>query len=317
MRHIALIAEALYSMKKILLAVVGPTAIGKTSLSISLANHFNTEIVSADSRQFFKEMRIGTAVPSARELNDAQHHLIQHKSIVDNYSVGAFEREALQLITNLHQKNEVILLVGGSGLYIKAVTEGLDYFPKIDPNIRSSLSKKYEEKGITYLQEQLKKLDPTYFERVDLANPHRIIRALEVCIGSGECYSKFIGQPKAPRPFKTITLGLDTDRKIIYDRINDRVDIMMKTGLLDEVKKLYPFKDLNALQTVGYRELFKYLDGTYDLDFAVAEIKKNTRRFAKRQLTWFKKNEDTIWVPYDSSLSTILETVEAEIKKHE
>lgn len=297
-------------ISKTLISIVGPTAIGKTSLSIKLANHFDTEIISADSRQFFKEMQIGTAVPTISELKSATHHFIQHKSVTDTYSVGDFEKEALLCLEKLFKTKNVLIMVGGSGLYVDAVTKGLDSFPEIDSSIRILLNQELQENGLQSLQEQLKQLDPIYYEKVDLDNPHRLIRALEVCIGSGLPYSSFIGQPKPPRPFQTITVGITADREIIYNRINQRVDIMMQEGLLDEVKHVYKFKNLNALQTVGYKELIKHLDGEWDLDFSVSEIKKNTRRFAKRQQTWFKKNQDTVWVNHDAVYLDIIEAIE-------
>ncbi|WP_289040174.1 tRNA (adenosine(37)-N6)-dimethylallyltransferase MiaA [uncultured Zobellia sp.] len=302
-------------MEKILLSVVGPTAIGKTKLAISLAQHYNTEIISADSRQFFKEMRIGTAVPTPEELSEAKHHFIQHISIFDSYSVGDFERDALQLLETLFEKNHIVVMVGGSGLYTKAVTEGLDDFPKVDPKIREQLNQHFAEKGIEFLQKELKKRDPKYYASVDLNNPHRLIRALEICMGTNNPYSSFLSKNKKNRPFKTITIGLEADRALIYDRINQRVDIMVKEGLIEEVEQLKKHKELNALQTVGYRELFSYFEKQENLDdspehndlnFALEEIKKNTRRFAKRQLTWFKRNEETIWIPYNADFQELI-----------
>ena len=297
-------------MRKTLISVVGPTAIGKTKLAIELAKHYQTEIISADSRQFFKEMKIGTAVPSIEELESAPHHFIQHKSILEPYSVGDFEKDAIQLLENLFKKNEAVILVGGSGLYVDAVTKGLDTFPEISSEIREALNKKIENKGIEELQEQLKELDPLYYDKVDIQNPHRLIRALEICIGTGKPYSSFLNKEKSIRPFKVVTVGIHAERDIIYDRINQRVDLMVKEGLIDEVKLLLKHKDLNALQTVGYKELFNYLDEKWTLDFAISEIKKNTRRFAKRQLTWFRKNENTIWVDYNSKIAEIINTLE-------
>ena len=302
---------------KRLISIVGPTAIGKTKLAIEFANHFKTDIISADSRQFFKEMEIGTAVPSITELKNAPHHFIQHKSVSDSYSVGDFEKDALQCLEKLFKEKEVVVLVGGSGLYVDAVTKGLDKFPEIDTAIRVSLNKNLLENGLKSLQEQLKQLDPAYHAKVDLENPHRVIRALEVCLGSGLPYSSFIGQKTTPRPFNVITIGIKADREIIYNRIEQRVDLMLQDGLLDEVKSVYPFKNLNALQTVGYKELFKYLDGEWTLDSAIAEIKKNTRRFAKRQLTWFRKNENTFWVDYDYEFSNIIKEIEDKIANHD
>jgi len=294
---------------KTLISVVGPTAIGKTRLAIALAQHFKTEIVSADSRQFFKEMNIGTAVPSPEELASAKHHFIQHRSILEPYSVGDFERDAIQLLDSLFQKLDIIILVGGSGLYVDAVTKGLDNFPKIDASIRTELNTEFEANGIAALLEKLKSLDPVYYNKVDIDNPHRLIRALEICIGTGKPYSTFLNQEKPKRPFNVITVGITADREKIYERINQRVDLMMKVGLLKEANALLIHKNLNALQTVGYKELFKYFDGVWELDFAISEIKKNTRRFAKRQLTWFKKNTETIWVNYEESLANVLKQI--------
>ncbi|MEJ1222145.1 tRNA (adenosine(37)-N6)-dimethylallyltransferase MiaA [Sediminicola sp. 1XM1-17] len=298
---------------KWLISIIGPTAIGKTSLAIKLAQHFGTEIISADSRQFFKEMSIGTAVPSKEELAAAKHHFIQNISIFDPYSVGDFEREAISLLQKLFSINDIVIMVGGSGLYIDAVTKGLDKFPEIDPAIRTRLNELLKVVGISALQKQLSDLDPEYYQKVDIDNPHRLIRALEICIGAGKPFSSFLDQEKDPREFKTLSLGIDADRKIIYDRINQRVDLMVKAGLLEEVKSLEPYKSLNALQTVGYRELFKYFEGDWTLDFAISEIKKNSRRFAKRQLTWFKKNEETIWVNYQEDIKDIVEKINQKI----
>ncbi|CAM3491500.1 tRNA (adenosine(37)-N6)-dimethylallyltransferase MiaA [Zobellia roscoffensis] len=309
-------------MEKILLSVVGPTAIGKTKLAISLAQYFNTEIISADSRQFFKEMKIGTAVPSQEELKQAKHHFIQHISIFDSYSVGDFERDALTALNNLFKKNNIVVMVGGSGLYTKAVAEGLDDFPKIDPKIREQLNIQFTEEGIGILQNELKQRDPDYYKTVDINNPHRLIRALEICIGTNTPYSSFLSKNKKKRPFKTITIGIEADRPLIYDRINQRVDIMVTEGLIKEARQLEKYKALNALQTVGYRELFTYFEKESnnmatdsDLIFAIEEIKKNTRRFAKRQLTWFKRNQETLWVSYDVDFQELIATLHKIILK--
>tara|TARA_R110000868_G_scaffold4211_15_gene26789 strand:+ start:27653 stop:28561 length:909 start_codon:yes stop_codon:yes gene_type:complete len=297
-------------MKKTLISVVGPTAIGKTKLAIDLARYYDTEIISADSRQFFKEMKIGTAVPSDEELAAAPHHFIQHKSILEPYSVGDFERDAIEKIEELFLTKDRVILVGGSGLYVDAITKGLDNFPDVNPEIRADLNKKIETEGIKGLQEQLKIVDPLYFNKVDIQNPHRLIRALEICIGTGKPYSSFLNKNKNKRPFRTITVGIEADRKVIYDRINRRVDLMMTEGLLEEVKSLIPHKELNALQTVGYKELFTYFEGEWPLDFAVSEIKKNTRRFAKRQLTWFRKAAHIIWSEFNSDQQIIINKIE-------
>lgn len=299
--------------EKYLISVVGPTAIGKTTLAIALARYLDTEIISADSRQFFKEMSIGTAVPSREELAQAPHHFIQHKSIHEEYSVGDFERDALNKLDQLFKDRKYAVMVGGSGLYVDAVTTGLDHFPQVDPEIRKKLNSTLQQDGITVLQEQLRSLDREYYAKVDPNNPRRLIRALEICIGTGVPYSFFLNKEKKSRSFNTVTIGLEADRKIIYDRINERVDLMLRNGLLDEVRSLEEYKALNALQTVGYRELFRYLEGEFGLDTAIAEIKKNTRRFAKRQLTWLRKKEGIIWVGYQCDPQEILHKIEQEI----
>ena len=281
--------------KKILLTVVGPTAIGKTSLAIDLALHFGTEIISCDSRQFFKEMSIGTAVPSSEELAQVKHHFIQHKSIFDTYSVGDFERDAITLLKELFKQHNVVIMVGGSGLYADTVVYGLDDFPEVSPEIRNELNELYQKQGITYLQTRLKDLDPIQYTQMDVQNPQRMMRALEVCIASGKPYSSFLNKKETLRDFTNITIGLTAEREVVYNRINERVELMLENGLLIEAQTLFPHKKLNALQTVGYRELFNFFEGKTALDFAIEEIKKNTRRFAKRQYTWFHKNKDINW----------------------
>lgn len=283
------------SNKKHLIVIVGPTAIGKTSMAIEVAKYFNTEILSSDSRQFYKEMNIGTAVPSKEELSAVKHHFIQHLSVHQAYSVGEFERDAIAFINEFFKTHDALVMVGGSGLYEKAVTQGLDEFPEVDPGIRKQLNDELDLTGLTELQEELKVADPSYYQEIDIENPHRIIRALEIIRGTGKPFSSFLSKNTKKRDFETIKIGLTLERSKIYDRINRRVDIMMEDGLLDEVKDLYDLKGLNALNTVGYSELFNYLDEVWDLDFAVAEIKKNTRRFAKRQLTWYRKDEHLTW----------------------
>lgn len=295
---------------KTLISVVGPTAIGKTSLAISLAKHYSTEIISADSRQFYKELKIGTAVPSEEELLAAKHHCIQHISIFDHYSVGDFEKEAIAILDNLFKTNDIAILVGGSGLYVDAVTNGLDDFPTVPSSYREALNKTLKQSGIGELQHQLRILDETYYNKVDLENPHRLIRALEICMATGKPYSSFLRKKDVKRPFRTLTIGLKAEREIIYNRINQRVDIMIGNGLLEEARQVYPHRTLNALQTVGYKELFNYFDGTWTLDFAISEIKKNTRRFAKRQMTWYRKNEGICWFNSDDDPSHILEGID-------
>jgi len=293
-----------------LITVVGPTAIGKTALSIKLAQHFKAAIISCDSRQFFKEMSIGTAVPEPEELAAAPHYFIQNKSIQENYSVGHFEREAIDKINELFVTNNIVIMVGGSGLYVDAVINGLDYFPTVDPAVRVELNTRLEKEGLSSLQHQLKELDPETYQDIAIDNPHRLIRALEVCIGSGQTYSSFKNKPKSPRNFTPIKIGLKADRAIIYDRINRRVDLMIEKGLLKEVQSLYNQRHLNALNTVGYREIFSYLEGKIDFEFSVSEIKKNSRRFAKRQLTWFKKDEKTLWFDHLEPVGNILQRIE-------
>tara|TARA_A100000171_G_C2140025_1_gene154325 strand:- start:5079 stop:5996 length:918 start_codon:yes stop_codon:yes gene_type:complete len=294
----------------LLICVVGPTAIGKTALGIALARHFSTEIISADSRQFFKEMTIGTAVPSAEELAAVPHHFIQDRSIFDAYNVGDFEKEALDTLKVLFKQNDVVVLVGGSGLYVDAVVKGLDTFPNVPETIRQQLNKEFEERGLHALQQELKTQDPTYFKTVDIDNHHRVIRALEIIRGTGNPFSSYLNQGAAQRNFNTIYIGLTAERPLVYERINLRVDLMMENGLLEEAKTLYPNKDLNALQTVGYRELFQYFDGTISKEEAISEIKKNTRRFAKRQGTWFRKNKAIEWFNYLTPISEITAFIE-------
>lgn len=301
--------------KPLLICVVGPTAIGKTALAIKIANHFSTEIVSADSRQFYKEMNIGTAVPNPEELKAAKHHFIQNKSIFDNYSVGSFEKEAILLLKDLFKNNSIIVMVGGSGLYVDAVVKGLDEFPKVSQEIRNSLNKDFEEKGIEFLQEELKEKDPVYFQKVDLQNHHRVIRALEICRSQNLPYSSFLKSENKIREFETLFIGLQADRQLVYNRINQRVDIMIQEGLLEEAKDLLPHKNLNALQTVGYRELFNFFEGNTSKEEAIEEIKKNTRRFAKRQGTWFRKNEKINWFNCITETSEIIQFIENKLPK--
>ena len=304
-------------MTKYLIIVVGPTAIGKTALSIKLANHFSAEIISCDSRQFFKEMKIGTAVPSDEELASAKHHFIQNKSIFDNYTVGEFEKEALVELNNLFENNDFALLVGGSGLYVNAVLQGFDTFPEIDSKIRAEIQSNYESSGLNYLQEKLKETDLGYYNFLlesnpqTIQNPQRLMRFVEVGLGTGKPYSSFLNQEKKQRDFIPIIIGLEANREALYNRINLRVDLMIEQGLVEESKSLYAYKNLNALQTVGYRELFEYFDGKVSLEFAIEEIKKNTRRFAKRQMTWFKRTEGIHWFDYQTDANEIINLIDS------
>tara|TARA_Y100000389_G_scaffold197397_1_gene231919 strand:+ start:141 stop:1034 length:894 start_codon:yes stop_codon:yes gene_type:complete len=281
---------------KQLLYVAGPTASGKTTLAIALAKHFKTEVISCDSRQFYKEMSIGTTVPSSEELAAVPHHFIQQKSIQNPYSIGDFQREALDLLKTLFKRKDKVILVGGSGMYADALIDGLDHFPKVDSSLRNKLQKQAEEEGIIALQQLLKKHDPDHYQKVDLENPHRLIRALEICLTSGKPYSSFLGNKQVPDFFSTQKLVIQWEREVLYERINLRVDQMLEQGLEKEAKNLYPFKKINALQTVGYQEWFAHFDGTYSRETTIEEIKKNTRRYAKRQTTWFRKYSDAILI---------------------
>ena len=292
--------------RKTLLTIVGPTAIGKTRMAIALATHFGTEILSCDSRQFFRELRIGTAVPSAGELMAAPHHFIQHKSIFEAYSVGDFERDAIALLDKLFKKHDVVVMVGGSGLYAKAIIDGLDDFPEVDEVIRQELNEDYVQKGIEYLQELLKTLDEVQYNQMDVQNPQRLIRALEVCRASGKPYSSFLQRKEKQRDFTSVQIGLTADRTEVYERINKRVDMMLEEGLLIEAQNMMPYKHLNALQTVGYKELFSFFEGECSFEAAIEAIKMNTRRFAKRQFTWFQKDKRIKWFDYRSSLEEVV-----------
>ncbi|MDN3677152.1 tRNA (adenosine(37)-N6)-dimethylallyltransferase MiaA [Flavobacterium paronense] len=302
-----------------LITIIGPTAIGKTSLSIALSQHFGCDIISCDSRQFFKEMRIGTAVPSEEELASATHHFIQNKSILENYTVGDFEKEVIVKLDELFLKNNIQIMVGGSGLYVDAILKGFDEFPDINNSIREKINADFEELGIDYLQNKLKDLDANYYQQLrlenpqTLQNPQRMKRFVEVCIGTGKPYSSFLNQKKSQRNFTPIIIGLEADRVIMYDRINQRVDIMINEGLVNEAKSLFPNKELNALQTVGYKELFDYFEGKITLEFAKEEIKKNTRRFSKRQLTWFKRTEDVKWFDFKADKNDIVNYIKSQI----
>nr|WP_294896179.1 tRNA (adenosine(37)-N6)-dimethylallyltransferase MiaA [uncultured Pedobacter sp.] len=281
--------------QKTLVVIAGPTAIGKTALAIELAQRFNTEIISADSRQFFKEMSIGTAKPAPQELAQAKHHFINSHSVTDDFNVGDFEKQATAVLNQIFQNKDVAITVGGSGLYINAVLYGFDELPKASDELREQLNQRLQNEGIEALQTELKKLDPDYYAEVDIHNPQRIVRALEVCLSTGKTFSSFRNKQAKPRDFKTILIGLNTEREVLYKRINRRVDLMMEAGLLQEVKSLQHFQHLNALKTVGYSEMFRHLNGEWTLSEAIEKLKQNTRNFAKRQITWFKKNEGIVW----------------------
>ena len=292
-------------MKK-LISIIGTTGIGKTKLAIEIAKHFETEIISCDSRQFFNEMNIGTAMPSAAELAEVPHHFIGYLSVQDYYSIGQYEKEAIQKLEELFQEHEVVVLVGGSMMYEKAVIEGLHDLPEANEENQRKLEQILEEEGIEKLQNILEVLDPKYFNKVDKDNPRRLFRAIDIIWQTGKSYTENISEQMNKRDFEVIRIGLQAPRETIYDRINQRVDLMLENGLLAEAESLIPFKTNLALQTVGYSELFKYFDGTWTLDFALEEIKKNSRRFAKRQLTWYRKEENINWVNFENSVQESL-----------
>ena len=284
-----------------LLLIAGPTSIGKTTVAIDVARYFGCEIISADSRQFYHELKIGTAAPTLEQLNAVKHHFIGNLSLTDNYNVSRFENEVLELLPALFAKNNFVVMVGGSGLYIKAVCEGIDDLPDIDDELRNSLHLQLKNEGIASLRAQLQKLDPEYYSKVDLANPNRIIRALEVCLSTGRPYSVLRKQNPARRDFRIIKIGLNLPREELHERINHRVDLMIEQGLVNEARSFYHQRELNALNTVGYKELFEYFDGKCSLEDAIEKIKTNTRRYARRQITWFKKEADIVWCQPDAA----------------
>lgn len=296
--------------KKNLISVVGPTGIGKTRLAIDLAKHFSTEIISCDSRQFFKEMKIGTAAPSEEELAEAPHHFIGNLSVEEYYSIGQYEEDALKKLNELFEKYDTVILVGGSMMYEKAVIEGLNDLPEADEENQKKLQDILQNEGIEKLQEMLRDSDPEYFAVVDFHNHRRLLRAIDVIWQTNKKYSELIAVSQDSRDFKTIRIGIEAPREELYDRINRRVDLMLENGLLEEAKSLEKFKHLTALNTVGYAELFKYFNGEWDLDFAISEIKKNSRRYAKRQLTWYRKADDIHYLPLGYSQEDSDELIE-------
>ena len=295
-------------MNKTLITISGPTAVGKTKFSIDLAKLLNCQIISCDSRQFYKELSIGTAIPSKKELNAVKHHYIHHKSINDTYTVKDFQKDALNKIKELFNSDEFIILVGGSGLYMDAVIYGLDDFPEIDKKVRENLNLKLNKFGIIYLQKKLQKLDPEYYSKVDLKNPRRLIRALEVCISSNKPFSSYVNKKKTKHPFKLFNIGIVMDRYKLYEKINSRVDHMFSQGLVNEVKGLIDFKNYNALKTVGYKELFQFIENKCTLNESIEEIKKNTRRYAKRQITWLKSKNDITYINSSTDAKLVQKT---------
>ena len=291
-------------MKKKLITISGQTASGKTNLSIRLAQDLNCSIISCDSRQFYKEMSIGTAVPSKLELSKANHYFIHHKSVKDNYTVGNFQNDALKLIENLFKKDDYIILTGGSGMYMDAIVNGIDKFPKIKLGVRELLNEKHNSGGILFLKNKLKELDPEYYDIVDVNNHRRLIRALEVCISTGKPYSSFLNKKNKKYDFESVNFGIKVDRELLYKKINYRVDKMISDGLIKEAKTLLNFKDLNPLNTVGYKELFEHFKGNLTKSQAIEKIKQNTRRYAKRQMTWLK-NKNLVWIENNVEIDEI------------
>jgi tRNA dimethylallyltransferase len=283
-----------------LLLVVGPTAVGKTSLCLKLANRFQTAILSCDSRQFYREMNLGTAKPSPPELAEAPHYFINSRSIEEDYDVKQFEKEAIELLDTLFERSQVVVMTGGSGLFADAVTDGLDEMPEIDSSIRQEIIAEYEDKGLTFLQQEVQNCDPIYFELVDQQNPQRLMRAIEVFRGTGKPFSDFRIKQKKNRSFTVIKIGLERPREELYARIESRMDSMIQAGLFDEADALFSKRHLNALQTLGYSEIFNFLEGKYDREEAVRLLKRNSRRYAKRQLTWFKKDPAIRWFNPDN-----------------
>lgn len=278
-----------------LIVVVGPTGIGKSEVSVQLASHYDSEIISADSRQFFRELRIGTAVPSPEELNAVPHHFIQTKSIHEYYNVSSFETEVLKLLERLFQSKNPLILSGGSMLYVDTVCKGIDDIPTVDPSVREEVTRWYRTNGLDALQSKLQQIDPEYYKIADLNNAKRLLHAVEIYQMTGNPISSFRKNTMKERPFRIIKIGLNQGREILYDRINKRVELMMEAGLLEEARSVYPFRDLNSLNTVGYKELFSYFDGDCSLEEAVDLIKRNSRKYARKQLTWFRRDSDIKW----------------------
>jgi len=293
--------------RKKLIYVAGATATGKTTLSIQLAKAFKTHIISCDSRQFYKEMYIGTAVPNSDELNQVPHHFIQHRSIKKHYTLGDYEQHAFALLKELFKKNNTVIMAGGSGMYADAVMNGLDVFPNVPKTIRQELENTFQREGIEALQKMVKEKDPLHYDHVDLQNPRRLIRALEICLATGNPYSYYLNKSKENRPFTSIVLNLTWERHRLYEKINQRVDEMVRRGLEKEVERLHPMRHLNALNTVGYKEFFDYFEKKISYDKAIDEIKKNTRRYAKRQITWFRKYDKAITIMPNTSITTIMQ----------
>lgn len=295
-----------------MLVIVGPTAVGKTELCLKLAKKFNSEIISCDSRQFYREMNLGTAKPSQEELDQVPHHLIDSHSIFEEYDVKQYESDVLAILDKLYQKSNMVLLTGGSGMYADIITQGMDSIPDISPEIREEVIRLYQQNGLEWLQNQVSIHDPIYFAQVDRQNPQRLMRALEVCLGTQQPYSNFRQKKKVERPFVSIKIGLDRDREELYQRIDDRMDQMIEKGLFEEAESLFPYRNLNALQTVGYTEIFDFMEGVYDRVEAIRLLKRNSRRYAKRQMTWFRKDPEIQWFHPDQ-FNQIIDFISAQM----
>jgi len=282
-------------MRNTLIVLIGPTGVGKTELSLSIAEHFNTCIISADSRQLFADLKIGTAAPTPDQLARVPHHFVGTLQLTDYYSAAQYESEVLSRLEELFQQHPVVILTGGSMMYVDAICKGIDDIPTVDKETRELMLQRYEEEGLEKLSAELKILDPEYYKVVDLKNPKRVIHALEICYMTGKTYTSFRTRNTKERPFHIIKIGLTRDREELYERINRRVDEMMKEGLLEEARSVYEYKHLNSLNTVGYKEIFQYLDGEWTLDFAIEKIKQNSRIYSRKQMTWFKRDEDITW----------------------
>jgi len=289
-------------MAKTLLVLIGPTGVGKTELSLRLAENFGSPIISSDSRQLYADLKIGTAAPTPEQLNKVPHHFVGTLKLTDYYSAAQYEAEVLKLLEKLFQSKDVIVMTGGSMMYVDAVCKGIDDIPTVDKETRELLIHRYEAEGLERLCSELKLLDPEYYKIVDLKNPKRVIHALEICYMTGKTYTSFRTRSTRERPFHILKIGLTRDREELYERINRRVDIMMEDGLLEEVKSVYPYKHLNSLNTVGYKELFNYLDGVWDLPFAIEKIKQNSRIYSRKQMTWFKRDNDITWFHPDQEV---------------
>ncbi len=303
--------------KPTLIVLIGPTGIGKTDLSLNIAEHYNTEIISADSRQLYADLKIGTAAPTPEQLARVKHHFVGTLQLTDYYSAAQYEAEVMKKLDELFKRHNVIVLTGGSMMYVDAVCKGIDDIPTVDEETRKTLMQHYENVGLERLCAELKILDPEYYDIVDKKNPKRVIHALEICYMTGQTYTSFRTSQTKERPFNIIKVGLRREREELYARINKRVDIMMEDGLLEEAKSVYQYKDLNSLNTVGYKEMFKYLDGEWELPFAIEKIKQNSRIYSRKQVTWFKRDTDITWFHPDDTdniMSFIEERLNADKK---